>query len=88
MIIVRVELHSAVTGRITELARMRIHNDGTGTATFRNYVGVVFRGRDKQILDKETVQKISTLKNHPSERVHIWNLVAKILTNLGYGQEK
>lgn len=29
MIIVRVELHSAITGRVTELARMGIINDGT-----------------------------------------------------------
>jgi hypothetical protein len=30
MLVVRVELHSAVTGKVTELGRMIVANDGTG----------------------------------------------------------
>lgn len=37
MVIVKVELHSAITKRVTELTRMTIANDGTGTKTVGNY---------------------------------------------------
>jgi len=84
MIIVRVELHSAITGKITELARMHIWNDETGTYNSRNYKAVSFRGRSKETLDRQTIIKETELKNWPSERFHIWNLVRQILTNLGY----
>lgn len=84
MIIIRVELHSAITHKITELARMCIANDGTGNHSLRNYNGFVYRGRDKKALDKVTIQRTARVENHPSERMHIWHLVAKMLKNLGY----
>lgn len=37
MIIVKVELHSALDGSIKELARMKICNTGTGTEEYGNY---------------------------------------------------
>lgn len=42
MLIVRVELHSAITGEITEIARALIYNDGHGTITTGDYGGVTF----------------------------------------------
>lgn len=84
MIIVRVELHSARTRTITELARIKIWNDETGNTKLRNYQAVSYRGRSKAQLDKNTVMKFGELKNWPSERFHIWNLVRQILINLGY----
>lgn len=86
MIIVRVELHSANTGKITELARMKIYNDNTGTATRRNYMGLSYRGRSKKQLDKETIHKAGTVINWPSQQLHIWNLVRVMLSHLGYNQ--
>lgn len=84
MLIVRVELHSAITGKATELARMYICNDNTGDFNSRNYNGIALRGRDKETLDKETVQKQARLLNFKSEQFHVWNLVRAMLTNLGY----
>lgn len=84
MIIVRVELHSAITGKITELARMRIVNDESGTLTKRNYSGTSFRGRSKDDLDKKTIMKQGQLHNWPSAQFHVWNLVRAMLTQLGY----
>lgn len=83
MIIVRVELHSAVTRRVTELARMKICNIG-GTATRGDYSGEVFRGRSKEALDRETVLKSTEVMNHPRLDQHVWNLVTRMLVNLGY----
>lgn len=37
MLVVKVELHSSITGEITELARLIIANDGTGDVKKGNY---------------------------------------------------
>lgn len=87
MIVVRVELHSAVTGVITELARAHISNAG-GDMTQGDYEVNVLRGRDKAALDKGTVQKFGKVLNHPRLREHVWNLVAKALKATGYGEKQ
>ncbi len=51
MIIVKVELHSAITGQKTELARMMIDNIG-GDLKRGNYRARTFRGRSAEGLDK------------------------------------
>jgi hypothetical protein len=86
MIIIRVELHSAITREVTELARMHISNTGTGTTDKRNYLLQTFRGRSKRELDNYTIQRQQTLENWPSERLHVWNLVCYALAALGYTQ--
>ena len=83
MIVVRVELHSAITGKLTELARMRICNIG-GTKTRGDYSVEVLRGRDKETLDAGTVLKAAEVLNHPRLSQHVWNLVAKALASAGY----
>lgn len=86
MLVVRVELHSAVTGEISEIARMRLYNDGDGTRTRGNYVGEVFRGRSFEALDKTTVHKRGEIRNWPRLDRHVWNLVTAMLENMGYGE--
>ena len=83
MIIVRVELHSAITGQVTELARMDICNIG-GSAERGDYQGRVYRGRDTAALDRRQVHKTATLHAYPRLSLHVWNLVGLMLTNLGY----
>lgn len=87
MIIVRVELWSAQTGQITELARMGIHNVG-GDMKLRDYGVMTWRGRSKAALDKAMRSNAITRKGkvdkHPSQDVHIWYLVAKALRACGY----
>lgn len=84
MLVVKVELHSAITREITEIARMTIVNDGTGTGRWGNYVGTVFRGRSKSQFDKQTIMRTKNLNNWPRLDFHVWNLVSKMLKEMGY----
>ena len=88
MIIVRVELWSAVTGEVSELARMTIDNIG-GTSNLGDYRTRTLRGRSFEALQKAMltngIQREGQVLGHPRLREHVWNLVAKALTGLGYG---
>lgn len=85
MIVVKVELHSARTGLVVEIARAHICNAG-GAKIMRDYVVRTLRGRDTRSLDRLQIQRQGEVKGHPSERVHVWNLVAKALKAMGYGE--
>jgi hypothetical protein len=85
MIIVRVELLSAVSGKTTELARMEIINDGTGTLSRGTYVGTSFIGRDSAALDRQRPSKRGRVERYPRQALHVWNLVTLMLRNMGYG---
>ena len=93
MIIVRVELWSAVSGDRTELARMVIDNTG-GTNHRRNYRCRTLKGRCTAALNGamkslpingKGVQREGAVAGHPSLREHVWNLVAKALASMDYG---
>lgn len=83
MIVVRVELWSAIDGERTELARMLIANEG-GTAHRGDYDVKVLRGRSAGQLDRGTVQKVAKVRDYPRLAVHVWNLVARALAATGY----
>lgn len=85
MIIVSVQLLSAVDGRHEEIARMEICNMGTGTYRSGNYSAETLRGRSTQDFARRTRQRIAYVNGHPRIREHVWNLVAKALRNLRYG---
>lgn len=85
MIVIRVELHSAITRQVTELGRMTICNDGKGTAERGTYLGKVLRGRSRAALDRGEVQRSGTVTNYPRKSSHVWNLVAQMLRDMGYG---
>lgn len=84
MIVVRVELHSAITHKITEIARMDICNEGGGSQ-HGDYGVYIMRGRDRETLAKRTVHKTAKVLHHARLREHVWNLVAKALDSAGYG---
>lgn len=89
MIVVRVELWSAVTGQRTELARMRIANDGAASAgdpQLGSYDGETLNGRSAAALDVGKVVRRGRVENWPRQRQHVWNLVARMLGAMGYGQ--
>ncbi len=88
MILVRVELHSAVTGKVTELARAEIVNDGTGSESVGHYVATVMRGRSRNQLVRRHVLRSVAVRNWPRQRLHVWNLVAEALKAMGYGRGK
>lgn len=87
MIIVRVELLSAISGETTELARMHICNEG-GTRTHGDYGVYMLRGRDTEALDKswrnERYTHTGKVTNHARLSEHVWNLVGKALAAAGY----
>ena len=84
MIVVRVELWSAITGEKTELARMHISNTGTGSNRRCDYTGESFVGRDSAALDRRQVSKRGKVDNYPRLDLHVWNLVMRMLTSMGY----
>ncbi len=89
MIVVRVELWSAITGERTEIARMMIANSGRGTAEKGDYSGETLRGRSTAALDKSWASRTCThygkVMGHARQRLHVWHLVAKMLASMGYG---
>ncbi len=92
MIVVRVELWSAVDHQVTELARMTLDNVGVSSnQQLGDYRVRTLRGRTADALHqamlKGTVQRDGFVRKHPRLREHIWNLVAKALTALDYGKE-
>lgn len=88
MLVVKVELHSAITGRVTEIARMMIHNIGGGSRTVGHYGVEIYRGRDAATLGKamrtRKVFKAGAVMDHPRQAEHVWNLVRKALSATGY----
>lgn len=95
MIIVRVELWSAVNGEKTELARMIIDNIG-GTAQRGDYRCRTLRGRSAEALNAAmtrlnkgqggAITREGKVVGHARLAEHVWNLVAKALSGMGYGQ--
>lgn len=94
MIVVRVELWSAISGEKTELARMVIDNVG-GTAAKGNYRCRTLRGRSSEQLDRSlatldvaagSVTRGAIVRDHLRQKLHVWHLVAKALSGMGYGE--
>lgn len=86
MIVVRVELWSAITGRVTEIARMEICNSGTSDSPKRgDYAVRTLRGRSAAQFSKSVVNRAGRVMNHARLSLHVWHLVAKALTAMKYG---
>lgn len=89
MLIVRVELLSAITGKSTELARMTICNDGTSrTLKKGSYDGKALRGRGAPFDYGDFVNaapiRTARVENYSRTTQHVWNLVAKMLQAMNY----
>jgi hypothetical protein len=84
MIIVRVELLSAITGQTTELARMEIANTGHGTLARGDYRGRTLKGRSSAALSRGAVSHEGEVLNYPRQQLHVWNLVARMLAAMRY----
>lgn len=82
MIVVKVELHSAITGKITEIGRMLIANDGTGSHRLGQYhVRLLKRGSDPE---KMNVSKTGYVLNHARLSRPVWDLVGRAINVLGF----
>lgn len=89
MIVIRVELWSAIDGQKTEIARAMIHNVG-GTNKTGDYQGEAYRGRSEAALNeamrKQTVTRRGKVDGHRRLDLHVWHLVGKMLASMGYGK--
>ena len=88
MIIVTVQLHSAVTGKKTTIGRAIIDNDGTGTAKKSNYnvrVGRRDRTEIHQVLGKPL--RKGKVKDYPRASYNVWRLVIRALRS-AFPEEK
>lgn len=91
MLVVRVELRSAITGKVTEIARMPLWNLGTGTAKRGNYKGRTVPGKTDgpmivpaMFLEGRKPMRSAEVDNYPRQSLHVWNLIARMLTAMGY----
>lgn len=82
MVVVKVELHSAITGEVTELARMHISNDGTSNKpSIGNYRVATLRAPAFRRHQRE-----SDVANYRRKTRPVWDLVALALSRMGYGK--
>jgi hypothetical protein len=85
MIVVKVELHSAVDGRIEELGQIVIANDGTGTDLMGSYWTRAYApGTDLYAggLRSGVINAAEIPKHRRTDPV--WTLVGKALKAMGY----
>lgn len=84
MIVVKVELHSAITGKITTLGQAVIANDGKhGANSLGNYDMSVANKRTAQAGDlQKTIEKAARrgrITNFPRKSYSIWRMVTRLL---------
>lgn len=96
MIVVRVELHSAVGNDVTDLGTVVIDNQG-GTNTrgdyrarayrkgaFKRFVGYWTPSPAWALTRKAKPTRTGEVTNHPRKAEPIWSLVRKSLETMGY----
>ncbi len=93
MLVIRVELWSATSGQVSELARMTIDNIGTtDSGEYADYRARSYRGRDAMTLHramaKGVAQREAKVFRHARKRLHVWHLVARALDRLGYADAR
>lgn len=73
MLVIKIELHSAITGTVTEIGRMHIINNGRGSHTRGEYdVEIMRRGTRK-------VQRRAMVRDYPRLSYTVWELVRRAL---------
>ncbi len=91
MLVVRVELWSAVTSERSEIARMVIDNVG-GTTRIGDYRVRTCRGRSEADLQSAMRKGVFTREGrvigHRRLALHVWHLVGKALLALDYVHPK
>ncbi len=75
MLVIKIELHSAVTGEIKTIATGAIVNTGAGTLTQGDY-----RVELRNALGRPW--KSGTVKGFPRKRLLAWDLLARALYNV------
>lgn len=87
MIVVKVELHSAITGEVSDLGSMVIANDATGTPSRGNYFGKTFRkgaGEWWKHLRWPKPVREGRVEDYPRKALPVWSLVKRMLDDMGF----
>lgn len=83
MIIITIELASAITGRRTKLAEAHISNDGTSTSDkIGHYDGKILRAPNFH--PEISVTRRGRVEDYPRNNITVWHLVARMLNKMGY----
>lgn len=91
MLVVKIELWSAVTGKITEIGRTYIANDGTGVRGRGNYAVKV--ARKDAVAEPYTgwhdirASRDGHVEDYPRESYNVWRLVSRALRS-AFPEEK
>lgn len=86
MIVVRVELHSAITGKTTEIARAVVCNVG-GSVQRGEYLALALRGRKRvetKDMKEQHVMRRGKVHSYPRKSKHVFCLVVRALRAMGY----
>lgn len=85
MLVVRIELVDANTGKVSELSRMLIANDGTGTRAVGNYD---VRLSDAGVTDNrkvwESYARKGRVEQHDRRFEPLWTLVRRAIAGVDY----
>ena len=92
MIVVRIELHSAVTGKKTLLNEMIVHNVGKtpgASGDVCDYKAVMLRKGSKEVADAKSwddlsVSRSARVTGHARNSLPVQTLIRKALDALGY----
>jgi hypothetical protein len=83
MLIVKIELHSAIDGRVEEIGRMYIANDGTGTPSKSDYNVAVCRkgitGTPENLGGFEAAARTGRVLDYSRKSYNVWRLVSRAL---------
>ena len=83
MIVVRVELHSAITSRVSTLGVAHIANDCTGNQKVGNYTVAIYKkGVTPQPLQSAGLWRRDRVIGFPRTSLGVWDLLYRALTNV------
>lgn len=87
MIVVKVELHSAIDGSVTLLNSVVLGNMDNRRRRLRSYAVASYRKHVdpvRAVLSGKKPLRLGEVKGHPAEAVSVLTLVRKALETLGY----
>lgn len=85
MLVVKVELHNANTGEVSEIGRVVIANDDTGTLRTGNYDVKQRDGEPNNAAIWTQPDREGRVEGHSRLTEPVWSLVAKALKSVGFG---
>lgn len=83
MLVIKIEMHSSVDGRVEEYGRMYISNDGKGTESSSNYDVAVCRkgiiGIPENIGGFEAAARTGKVLDYSRKSYNVWRLISRAL---------